>query len=116
MYLSQMWKNSPAAEQQGGLEVVSLGGEVNSVVSSGVQSRKTVFAPGGMCWMPGRGQGVLVVKAGAEDCIVGAEMEPDGEMEPGEVKIFSQGASIWLKNDGSICLVGQVFVNGKELA
>lgn len=115
MFLSEMWKQRSTDTELGTLETISLGGEVNTVASSGHQCQRTMFAPGGMCWVPKRGQGVLVIKAGMEDCIAGAEMENTEELEPGEVRIFSQGASVWLKNDGRILLEGKVFVNGEEL-
>lgn len=114
MYLSEVWKRAQENGNMGTLELVSVGGD-GTVVSGMYQSQKTVFGPGGMCWVPSRGQNVLVIKAGAEDCIAGVEMERAEEMEPGEVKFFTQGASVWLKNDGSILLEGRVLVNGKEL-
>ena len=115
MFLSEQGRRKNLAGDAGALETVSLGGQTSTVVSSGNQSQRTVFAPGGMVWVPQRGQGVLVVKAGMEDCIAGAEMENTAGMEPGEVKIFSRQASLWLKNDGSIVLEGRVLLNGKEL-
>lgn len=115
MFLSEQMRKKRETEDSGTLEMISLGGETSTVASSGNQSLRTVYAPGGMCWIPRRGQGVLVIKAGMEDCIAGAEMEQTAGMEPGEVKIYSQAASLWLKNDGSILLEGRVLVNGKEL-
>lgn len=115
MFLSEMWRQSGRNMDSGGLETVSLGGENSTVISSGKQSKRAVFAPGGLAWVPKRGQGVLVVKAGMEDCIAGAEMEGVGDMAPGEIRLFSQTASVWLKNDGTILLEGKVFLNGKEL-
>lgn len=114
MFLSELWKGRGENMDSGAVETVSLG-VAGTVVSSGYQSKKTMFAPGGICWVPRRGQGVLVIKAGMEECIAGAEMEADEELLPGEVKIFSEGASLWLRNDGSILLEGRVLVNGKEL-
>lgn len=115
MFLSEKWKERQGNMDGGTLEMVSLGGENSTVVSSGNQSQRTLFGPGGMCWVPKRGQGVLVIKAGMEDCIAGAEMDSTGGMEPGEVKLFSGGASLWLKNDGTILIEGTVLLNGKEL-
>ncbi|MBQ8851082.1 MAG: hypothetical protein IJZ66_01375 [Oscillibacter sp.] len=71
-----------------------------------------------MCWLPRRGQGILIVKAGdlgEELCCAGAEMEIPEEMEEGELFLQSGGASIFLKNDGRILLEGQVFVNGEAI-
>lgn len=100
----------------GSLETVSLGGQQSTVNASGYQSQRAVYAPGGLAWIPKRGQGVLVVKAGMEDCIAGAEMEGLENMEPGEIRLHTQNASLWLKNDGSILLEGKIMINGKELS
>lgn len=115
MFLSEQWKQKGEAGSGGSLETVSLGGENSTVISAGYQSSRAIYGPGGLTWVPKRGQGVLVVKAGMEDCIAGAEMEGNGAMEPGELRMFTEKASIWLKNDGSILIEGTVLVNGKEL-
>ncbi len=115
MFLSERWKQTGGDISGGSLETVSLGGENSTVVSAGNQSSRAVYGPGGLTWVPKRGQGVLVVKAGMEDCIAGAETEGAGTMEPGEIRLYTEKASIWLKNDGSILLEGTVLVNGKEI-
>lgn len=115
MFLSEVLKQGNHERASGTLETVSLGEKASTVTATGKQLYRTVFAPGGLTWCPKRGQGVLVVKAGMEDCIAGAEMEETEGMEPGEIRLFSQGASIWIRNDGSIQIEGRVLVNGKEL-
>lgn len=115
MFLSENRKQREYGTESGSLETISLGGEESTVAVSGKQSSRAVYAPGGMVWVPKRGQGVLVVKAGMEDCIAGAEMDSRAGMEPGELRLYTEKASIWLKNDGSILLEGTIMVNGKEL-
>ena len=78
----------------------------------------TVFAPGGLCWLPKRGQEILVIKAGEggeENCCLGGEMEIPEGMEPGELCLKTEKAALWIKNDGRILLEGTVYVNGEEM-
>lgn len=116
MYLSERWKNRKNGDTEGTLGAISVGGVSTTVAASGDQASAAVFSPGGVYWIPRRGDSVLVIKAGGtENCIAGVEMEPPEDMEPGEVRLESQSASLWVKNDGTICLSGRVLVNGKEL-
>lgn len=116
MYLSERWKTGKGTETEGSLGTVSVGGVSTTVTASGDQASTAVFSPGGLYWVPRRGDSVLVIKAGGtENCIAGVEMEPPTDMAPGELRLVSQGASLWLKNDGSIRISGRVLVNGKEL-
>lgn len=118
MYLSEIGKNRRETTEEDCLGTVSVGGGNPTIVSAGSQRDTVLFGPGGMCWVPRRGQSVLVIKsggAGSEVCIAGAEVTDTEDMEPGEVKLFAEGASVCLKNDGTIALTGRVLVNGKEL-
>lgn len=118
MYLSEKFK---AAEQEttlGQLDTVSLGGSMPTVSESNEQYGAKLFGPGGMCWTPKRGQSVLVIKAGAlgeENCMIGAETEAAADLEPGELRLFAQGCALELKNDGSVHITGNVYINGREL-
>lgn len=114
MFLSERWKSGQSGDSS--LGTVSVGGENTTVAAVGEQLSTTVFAPGGMYWIPRRGDSVLVIKAdGTENCIAGVEMKIPEDMEPGEMRLETGNASLWLKNDGSIQLSGRVLVNGKEL-
>lgn len=116
MFLSEKWRSGWAAAEEGTLGTISVGGESATMTSGDTQVSSTVFGPSGMRWIPRRGDSVLVIKAGgAENCVVGVEMQPPGDMQPGEIRLESQAASVWLKNDGTICLEGRVLINGKEL-
>lgn len=116
MFLSEGWKKGQDTGGDGSLGCVSVGGGSTTVTTAGDQTPAAVFAPGGVYWIPRRGDSVLVVKAGGtENCIAGVEMVPPGDMAPGEVRLEAGGASLWLKNDGSISISGRVLVNGKEL-
>ncbi len=115
MYLSERWKTRGGGTMDSTLETISVGGETTAVVSEGQQVSASVFGPGGVYWVPRRGDQVLVIKAnGADPCIAGAEQATPKDMAPGEVMLKSQGASLWLRNDGSILISGRVLVNGEE--
>ena len=113
MFLSQQGKLRPRAEDE--LGFISVGGDAPTVSAGGLQVDSPVFGPGGMIWVPKRGQTVLVIKSGGEYCVAGAEMKACRGMEPGELGLYSEKASLWIKNDGTICLEGRVLINGKEL-
>ena len=118
MYLSEVGKNHRETVEEDCSGTVSVGGGNPTVKTAEGQQETVLFGPGGMCWVPRRGQSVLVIKAGgigSDVCIAGAEVSGMEDMEPGEVKLFSEGASLCIRNDGTICLEGHVLVNGKEL-
>ena len=71
---------------------------------------------GGLVWTPKAGDTVLVIKGGSgreEQCIAGAlaRRETD-ELEPGELRLYSGGASLTLRNDGTVEIYGRLMVNG----
>lgn len=118
MYLSEIGKSHREMVEEDCMGTVSVGGGSPTVKTGDGQRETMLFGPGGMCWVPRRGQSVLVIKAGgagSDMCIAGAEVSGTEDMEPGEVKLFSEGASLTLRNDGTIALEGRVLVNGKEL-
>jgi phage gp45-like len=43
--------------------------------------------------------------------VAGAETAADG-LDPGEVKLYSNGASIVLRNNGRVEISGNVYING----
>ena len=105
-------EESAAAE----LGVTSIGGADTAVVSRGEERTLPVYGPGGLLWLPKAGDTVLVIKGGSgreECCVAGAApgASPAG-MEPGEVRLYSGGASLTLRNDGRIELNGSLYVNG----
>ena len=111
MWLSRtMVRRQPEAEPAV-LGTVSIGGADAAVVTDGEKRHARLISPGGYCWQPGAEDGVLVLK-GSELYVAGA-LQPGGEIAPGEVLIYSNGASIWLKNTGEIELCGRVNIRGE---
>lgn len=89
----------------------TLEGETAGAYLDGERRDLAVFAPGGYCWRPAVGQELLVIKGADGPCVAGTR---SGAVQPGEVLISagSGGASILLKNDGTVELTGRVLVNG----
>lgn len=106
-------KRRSSAAQRG---TVSIGGEASAVLADGEIRNLAAAAPGGYVWRPRGGEQVLVLK-GDERCILAEIPETQTlSLEPGEVCIRSfGGAAIYLRNDGRVELVGEVFANGKAV-
>jgi len=100
------------------LGVTTIGGGNAAVMARGEVRDLPVFAPGGVAWQPKAGDAVLVLKGGSggrEQCVAAADTAgcaPDS-LAPGELYLFSSaGASVYLKNDGSITVTGPVTLTG----
>ena len=86
------------------------------VYAEGERRNLPVYGPGGYLWRPGAGQQVLVLKLGQQGeqpCVAGAELS-EAEWTPGEVKLYSNGASIVLRNNGRVEIQGDVYINGEK--
>lgn len=74
------------------------------------KGRYYIASPGGMVYYPQKGERAVIVSTDSGNICTGIIKEKDDELEPGELKLYSAGgASIMLKNDGS------VWINGKEV-
>lgn len=106
-------------EESAGAEVgvTTIGGSEAAVLTRGEDRSLPVYGPGGLVWSPKAGDTVLVIKGGSgreERCIAGALSQREGEeLEPGELCLYSGGASITLRNDGSVEIQGQLTINGE---
>ena len=113
-----MWlsKRGEAAlpDEYAGPGVVSIGGETPAIVSDLERRNAKLYSPGGYCWRPAADDKVLVIKSDTP-CIAGKEQQMPEEIKEAEVFLYSKNTSIHLKNDGSIHLTGQVYVNGQLL-
>ena len=68
------------------------------------------------CVGAGEGETVLVLKSGADGEELWVAGVPNtGEISPGEVRIQSRQAAVFLGNDGSIDLRGTVKINGTPI-
>lgn len=67
-----------------------------------------LLAPCGIAYVPRRGDSSLVIPTEAGDVCAGVISSPDGDLEPGELMLYSSGgASIVLKNDGRVLINGR---------
>lgn len=121
MWLSKKFSACQAVEREGTMAdmgVTTIGGGSASVMTRGEQRDLEIFSPGGVVWQPRAGDTVLVIKGGVgcqERCVVAAATggETPEDMEPGELYLYSAGgASVHLKNDGSIAVTGDVSLEG----
>lgn len=99
---------------------VTIGGSAAGVLSRGEERELPAVAPGGYVWRPVSGERVLVLKGGTlgEERYIAGTL-PDGErleeIADGEVCIFSAGgASVCVRNDGSVEITGDLYVNGQR--
>lgn len=97
---------------------VTLPGDPAAVWLEGECRGVRIYAPGGYHWMPREGEEVLVLKAGQageSPCGLGTAVSTGRDLRPGEVRIEGGGASVTLRENGQICLSGEVYVNGVYL-
>lgn len=93
---------------------VSIAGRAPAAVTDTEQRALPLVAPVGIAWSPRVGQSVFVLR-GAQDCILGAVTEGAADLQPEELRLYSKGASVTLKNSGEIEIVGTVILNGRRL-
>jgi len=115
-----MWLSKKAANGQTDSAInrgeVTIGGLRPAVYTGAEQRGIGVCAPGGYAWKPKAGDDVIVIKCDdGEAQIAGMCMDGEGDnLNGGEVCIKSDGgASAFLKNDGSIILKGDIFIDGR---
>ena len=114
MWLSSQSRKTQRSDQGAETGVVTLEGEETAVYLTGERRNLPVLSPGGYCWRPAEGETVLVLKSGADgEELWVAGVPGDGtDLAPGEVRIQSRQAAVFLGNDGSIDLRGTVKING----
>lgn len=114
MWLSKQL-STPAAESAAAeFGSVTMEGNRTAVVTEGEKRGIATIFPGGYAYRVQTGETVAVLHCGNKELIQGilSETVPEA-LEPGEIKISSAGgAAIFLKNDGSILLQGDVTVSG----
>ena len=111
MWLSKKMAEPAEAADSAEEGIVSVSGGAPAVVTDGELRDMVVVSPGGYQWQPTVSERVVVLRNPAR--ILGAEQETC-RLQPGEVRIYSQGAAIVLGNDGSIRLDGDIYINGER--
>ena len=120
MWLSEkLRENRRSSETSADLGVTTIGGGKAGVYARGEMREVRVCTPGGVCWQPRSGDKVIVLKGGSggeEAFVLGVESENAAQIADGELYLYSGGASICLRNDGTIELSGRLVVNGEAYA
>ena len=96
-------------------KVVSSEGD--KVIVSGLERMDSIEIsyPYGIYSVPPKGQRVIMLPVGNTAVMCGACEKPPISLESGEVGLYSAGgASIVLKNDGSVMINGHVFSGDSE--
>lgn len=98
---------------------VTIGGNPMSVLTESEVRNVVLSTPGGYYWVPKAGDEVVMLQCAGGECTVvsqynAAEVDSfQRQMHPGECMLYtSGGARIWMKNDGSIHLSGDVQIDG----
>ncbi len=114
MWLSKKLAEGSTQTTNNNTEIGNLSIATDDLVAaiSSCEKRGIVFyAPLGIEFFPSEGQKVLLLSCGNQTACVGVEMKKSDNLQSGEIRLFSQGgASILLKNDGSIVLNNTVTV------
>lgn len=119
MWLSRRIVQETPETEPATLGTVTIGGADSAVVTDAEKRSARLIAPGGYCWQPKADDSVLVVRG--NELYVAGKLQEGEELQPDEVKIFSDGAEIRLKNDGKIEIrgtvrvTGELYVNGRKV-
>ena len=104
-----MWLSKQLRQMRGGQETAA---DLGVTTIGGARS-------GGLCWRPRSGDRVVVLKGGPggeETFVLGVQDGARAALADGEVYLYSGGASLCLRNDGTIELSGRLVINGAEYA
>ena len=115
MWLSKKLAEGNASAQSDAPEIGNLSISTNDLIAAISSCEKrgiSFYTPFGVEFFPAEGQKVLLISCGSHTVCAGVEMKKSSELSAGEIRLFSQGgASIALKNDGSIILNNSVTID-----
>lgn len=114
MWLSKRIMHEAPEEDAATLGTVTMGGDDAAVVTDSEKRSARIITPGGYCWQPSAKDSVLVIK-GNELYVPGMLQSSAAELDAGEVRVFSNGASITLRNNGRIEIDGELYVHGQKM-
>lgn len=81
-------------------------------VQGDIEHRKiSIISPLGIAYSPKLEQDAIVIKVDDSNYCMGVKM-PDKNLNPGDLLLYSDKASISIKSDGSIEINGNVKING----
>lgn len=114
MWIAKQMAQRHREQTAGALGTVTVPGTQSAAVTDTERRGLRLIAPGGIAWTPRAAQTVLLLQ-GEEDCVIGQEVTDALTLLPGELRLYSDGASVTLKNNGEIHVRGTVFINGRRL-
>lgn len=114
MWLSQQINQEQAAPAVRLGEVTACEAEGVTVQAGREHRELLLLLPGGMDAPPALGQQAAVLPLETGAVCVGVVRSPG--VAPGEVRLYSAGgASLWLKNDGTVVINGRVIDQNGEV-
>ena len=113
MWLSENMKRTAPAVQADQAVVTITGGET-AIYTDGEERNVDILSSPGIGWRPKCGDEILVIKdSGGRKNVFGKKQGALSEnIAPGEVLIYSDSGTIWLKNNGDVHISRNLFVNG----
>ncbi len=116
MWISRQNSLARAAGPAADTGTITVSGSALAAYSGGEHRGLALYAPGGILWRPEAGENVLLLRLGndGQPCVAGALCREYGDLEPGELRLQSKGASICLRNDGTIEVTGTIVETGAE--
>ncbi len=110
MWIPQMIKDSQNRRSAGTGKVTYSGADKVTVSSYEEYDSISRAVPYGIAYVPPKGSKVVLVPLGDAAVCVGVESQDTEDLSAGEVMLYSAGgASILLKNDGTVVINGQKF-------
>ncbi len=110
MWIPKAISENSGIEQPFTAQVVFADGESVNLAGAQGSGKAIQFLPYGIESVPPNGSRAVAVPTGRTLCVCGTQTEGKLELEPGEIGLFSSGgASIVLKNDGSVVINGRTF-------
>ena len=110
-----MWVPKVIAEEESGFVPYFASvvySDKKSVAVSGSESVENIGAvcPYGIAYMPPKGSRAVVLPVGNTAVLCGVAEQSPRDLDEGEIGLYSSGgASIVLKNDGSVLINGKIF-------
>ncbi len=116
MWISKQNSQARTAETVADTGTVTMSGYTLAAYSGGERRGLALYAPGGILWRPEIGDNVLLLRLGddGQPCVAGALCQETDDLAPGELCLRSKGASICLRNDGTIEISGTIVEMGAE--
>lgn len=115
-----MWISKKTAEAEGErgsparLAEITIGGSSAAAGTDGESRSLNVVSMGGYFWRPAPGETALILDCADGASVVAGVSQTENEdgLAAGEVRVSSGGASVTLKNDGSILVSGDLSLSG----